>query len=173
MNREERFVLSHYAEGAFDTRRAIEAVSRRTGSLAPQTPENDRQEKAPTPIWRIRIAAAIASVVVVAGAYALLSRPWEARPKADTEAPAYEAKKGREKKVFHFEGTPVGQVVRQLESAYGASLAVSDTIHPDTGQPICLTADLEADSLAQILPLIEEALGVNIRTEDNRHAASH
>ena len=152
MNSEERFVLSHYTPGHFDSLQARRRLQQQHPELC-----NQRQWH-----WH-RIAAAAAAVTIFVTAYALLSNPWssENQPVTTSDVPVKVAKV--QPHSFHFDHTPLSEVLRQLEQVYGVSLVASDTLNPTTRQPLRLTADFEADSLSALLPLIEEALGVTLQ----------
>lgn len=60
--------------------------------------------------------------------------------------------------VFHFAGTPLREVVRDLSAHYGVRLS---TTQPDKR----LTGDIKADSLDSVIQLIEQTLGVDISVE--------
>lgn len=60
---------------------------------------------------------------------------------------------------FHFAGTPLPEVLRDLSAYYGVSLSCQSA----DGKR--LTADFHADSLQTIVSMIEETLDVKIKTE--------
>ena len=154
MNKEHQFVLHHYEPGRFDTRRALEKLH------ATQHPTPITHH----PTW-LRVAAAIAAVVVFVGAYALLSTPHMADGPSPLGRSGGVSSVSSSAEAFHFDRTPVSQVLRRLEDAYGVTLVASDTLDSATGQPLMLTADFTPDSLSRLLPLIEQALNITIKRE--------
>lgn len=133
-DRELRFVLRHYQEHKFDTRRALREIR-------------------PRPLRRV--AAVVVMAVAFGGAYALyhhiapitpLSTPNTQQPSPNTQQPP----------AFHFENTPINEALREIGRQYGVQLTVSDTTR-------CITGDFETDDLPTLIDMIEQTLDIDIQ----------
>ena len=150
------FVLRHYREGTLDTNKALRSVKERGGS----------QQRRPV-LWRW--AGVAASLLCLAAfATALTIFVWD-RPKVnDTTRPASSAEVNMQPssatvsmpKTFHFDNTPLREVLDELSAYYGVRLSADQ-------EGKRLTGDFEADSLDMTIRLIEEVLDVTISREDN------
>ena len=63
-------------------------------------------------------------------------------------------------KTFHFDNTPLREVLDELSNYYGVTLTADQ-------EDKRLTGDFEADSLDMTIRLIEEVLDITISREDN------
>ena len=150
------FVLRHYRKGALDTSMALRSVKERGGS----------QQRRPV-LWRW--AGVAASLLCLAAfATALTIFVWD-RPKVnDTARPASSAEVNMQPssatvsvpKTFHFDNTPLREVLDELSAYYGVRLSADQ-------EDKRLTGDFEADSLNMTIRLIEEVLDITISREDN------
>lgn len=151
----EDFVLRHYKHGTLDTQRAMRKVkahldeSQWTKDASPQMNDGSR--------WR-RYAAAIALVVVMVSAYALFTATRSQQQPAATEQTVTQPSIALQPQTFHFDDTPLPQVLSELGSYYGVTLTVSDTTRH-------LTGDFEADDLDLLLDMIEQTLHVEIERQ--------
>ncbi|MCR5326492.1 MAG: hypothetical protein K6E37_07080 [Bacteroidales bacterium] len=143
------FVVRHYKEGLFDTRKAIERLH---GSFADSRPVRKW--------WSVLAAAAASVAVAFAAGYGIYSsvsdspapeqKPAATPAQTPTEAPAAH--------VFIFKDTPVAEVLKELGDYYGCTLSASPTSKH-------LTATFPEDDLDTILSVIESALDIDITAE--------
>ena len=144
-NQELGFVLRHYRKGMFDPDKALKKIrtTRRT----------------PMRSW-VAAAASLLCLVVFA---AVLT--WQAvKPDAPAKREIPSARDKQEVVVqptasFHFDNTPLPEVLSQLSSWYGVTLKADNTEKH-------LTGDFSADSLDAIIGMIEEVLDVEIYREE-------
>lgn len=149
------FVLRHYRKDTLDTNKALRSVKERGGS----------QQRRPV-LWRW--AGVAASLLCLAAfATALTIFVWD-RPKVnDTTRPASSAEVNMQPsattvsvpKTFHFDNTPLHEVLDELSAYYGVRLSADQ-------EGKRLTGDFEADSLDMTIRLIEEVLDVTISRKD-------
>lgn len=149
------FVLRHYRKDTLDTNKALRSVKERGGS----------QQRRPL-LWRwVGIAASL--LCLAAFATALTIFVWD-RPKVnDTARPASSAEVNMQPssatvsvpKTFHFDNTPLREVLDELSAYYGVRLSADQ-------EGKRLTGDFEADSLDMTIRLIEEVLDVTISRKD-------
>lgn len=158
----EDFVLRHYKHGTLDTQRAMRNVKARldenqwTKDASPQMSDGSRWMKAGSR-WR-RYVAAIALVVVMVSAYALFTATRSQQQPAATEQTVTQPGIALQPQTFHFDDTPLPQVLSELGSYYGVTLTASDTTRH-------LTGDFEADDLDLLLDMIEQTLHVEIERQ--------
>ena len=143
------FVVRHYKEGLFDTRKAIERLH---GSFADSRPVRKW--------WSVLAAAAASVAVAFAAGYGIYSsvsdssapeqKPAATPVQTPPEAPAAH--------VFIFKDTPVAEVLKELGDYYGCTLVASPTSKH-------LTATFPEDDLDTILSVIESALDIDITAE--------
>lgn len=154
------FVLRHYRKDTLDTNKALRTVKERSGSQ--QTPTSRR------PILRRWVGIAASLLCLAAFATALTIFVWD-RPKVnDTARPASSAEVNMQPssatvsvpKTFHFDNTPLREVLDELSNYYGVTLTADQ-------EDKRLTGDFEADSLNMTIRLIEEVLDITISREDN------
>lgn len=150
------FVLRHYRKDTLDTNKALRSVKERGGS---------QQRR---PILRRWVGIAASLLCLAAFATALTIFVWD-RPKVnDTARPASSAEVNMQPssatvsvpKTFHFDNTPLREVLDELSNYYGIRLVADQ-------EDKRLTGDFEADSLNMTIRLIEEVLDVTISREDN------
>ena len=134
------FVLRHYRENAFNADEALKKIGRPVRSIRPR--------------W---VAAAASLLCLVAFASVLVWRtasPSSVTTTATSPA-ATTVTTGQPAASFHFDDTPLPEVLSQLGEHYGVQMeATSTTKH--------LTGDFAADSLDTIIRMIEEVLDVEI-----------
>lgn len=141
---EQAFVLRNYQENVFDP----EAALRRF---------HQEQRPARPVAWR-RWAAVAASLLCLAVFAAVLI--WNGRSVpvvADHDkyiAPSTE-KVASSVASFHFDDTPLPEVLETLERHYGVQLSASDSTHH-------LTGDFRGQTLDEILQMIENVLDIDI-----------
>ena len=133
------FVVTHYQEGRFDPEKAMKSVrqpSRRYGWVA--------------------AAASVACVVAFAAVITWQTAPGVA-PSTPDSAPSTIGlpASAPTPSCFHFDDTPVSDVLRQLSAYYNVSLQASDTT-------LHLTGDFSGDQLDDIVGMIEEVLDIDI-----------
>lgn len=150
------FVLRHYRKDTLDTNKALRSVKERGGS----------QQRRPL-LWRW--AGVAASLLCLAAfATALTIFVWDRPNVNDTVRPASSAEVNMQPssatvsvpKTFHFDNTPLHEVLDELSAYYGVRLSADQ-------EGKRLTGDFEADSLDMTIRLIEEVLDVTISREDN------
>lgn len=150
------FVLRHYRKGVLDTSKALRTVKERGGS----------QQRRPV-LWRwTGVAASL--LCLVAFAVALSIFVWD-RPRGNDAAHTPSSVEVNMQpsattvgvpKTFHFDNTPLREVLDELSNYYGVTLTADQ-------EDKRLTGDFEADSLNMTIRLIEEVLDVTISREDN------
>lgn len=142
-NKELGFVLHHYRQNVFNPDKAL----RKLAKPAPHRP------------LRHWVAAAASLLCVVAFATVITWGIHHLGSSAETE-PSSQGKAQTEVAAphivtFHFDDTPLSEVLRQLSSHYGVQLTAADIDKH-------LTGDFAADSLDVIIGMIEEVLDVEI-----------
>lgn len=135
------FVLRHYSEDTFSPEKALKRMKTRAGR-----PAAIRH-------W-VAVAATLLCLVVFAGVYV-----WQTsfrQSDVPVEQPSAAAEASAAGIVtFHFDDTPLPEVLDELGRHYGVSLEASDTTRH-------LTGDFSGQQLDEILGMIEEVLDVNI-----------
>lgn len=135
------FVLHHYQTGKFDTQKALRKVS-------------------PTkviPLWRKVAVAASFTLLLLAGAYAAYTTVFLSQPEEPikSEQPATTTTVVQTSKHFHFDNTPLPDVLKKLGEHYHVTLTANNTDKH-------LTADFDSDNLEQTIEMIEHVLEVKI-----------
>lgn len=175
------FVLRYYQQGKFNTQQAMKTVlerlktneqlslktegltklktdeqTRRTGFARVFHISRSTSEASVHSSSRLRYAAAVAVLCVLVGtAFALFyhssGRNVAEPPAVTTQQPSSTA----QPMTFHFDDTPINDVLSELDEAYGTSLQASDTTKH-------LTGDFEAESPELLISIIEQTLGIEI-----------
>ena len=135
------FVLHHYQHGKFDTQKALRKV-------APAKV---------IPLWRKVAVAASFTLLLLAGAYAAFTTGFlsPAEEPVKGEQPAATTTVARAPQHFHFDNTPLPEVLKTLGDHYQAILTADKTDKH-------LTADFDSDNLEQTIEMIEHVLEVKI-----------
>ena len=143
------FVVRHYKEGLFDTRKAIERLH---GSFADSRPVRKW--------WSVLAAAAASVAVAFAAGYGIYSSVSDSSAPEQKPAatPAQTPPEAPAAHVFIFKDTPVAEVLKELGDYYGCTLSASPTSKH-------LTATFPEDDLDTILSVIESALDIDITEE--------
>ncbi len=143
------FVVRHYKEGLFDTRKAIERLH---GSFADSRPVRKW--------WSVLAAAAASVAVAFAAGYGIYSSVSDssAPDQKPAATPAQTPPEAPAAHVFIFKDTPVAEVLKELGDYYGCTLSASPTSKH-------LTATFPEDDLDTILSVIESALDIDITAE--------
>ena len=143
------FVVRHYKEGLFDTRKAIERLH---GSFADSRPVRKW--------WSVLAAAAASVAVAFAAGYGIYSSVSDSSAPEQKPAatPAQTPPEAPAAHVFIFNDTPVAEVLKELGDYYGCTLSASPTSKH-------LTATFPEDDLDTILSVIESALDIDITAE--------
>lgn len=143
------FVVRHYKEGLFDTRKAIERLH---GSFADSRPVRKW--------WSVLAAAAASVAVAFAAGYGIYSSVSDSSAPEQNPAatPAQTPPEAPAAHVFIFKDTPVAEVLKELGDYYGCTLSASPTSKH-------LTATFPEDDLDTILSVIESALDIDITAE--------
>lgn len=150
------FVLNHYQQGKLDTQQALHNVRERL-----QQKEDQRQKVRIVPLWqRLRhIAAAVVLVLVMVSAYAIYrSNANHQSPSPTTPQPTTITQPAQPKS-FHFDNTPINQVLAELDAYYGLQLSASDTTKH-------LSGDFEAELPEMLIDMIEQTLGIEIKRSE-------
>ena len=143
------FVVHHYQKDTFDAKAAFDKVWR----LA------DKQQHKPSKLRRwVAVAASLLCIFALAAIITWqISKP--AKPQiespivveaSDNSTPATAS--------FHFDDTPLPDVLNELSTYYGVTLTASDSTRH-------LTGDFSGETLDDILSMIEEVLDVEIKKE--------
>lgn len=145
------FVLRHYREGAFDTPEALRSVKQRVGEPLTSGPRRPAA-------WRwVAVAASLLCLVAFAAVMTIRTSAPSASPSEESvvvsSSPSGTAVAAP--KTFHFDNTPLPEVLADLSAYYGVVLTADR-------EDCRLTADFTADSLNVTIRLIEEVLDVNI-----------
>jgi ferric-dicitrate binding protein FerR (iron transport regulator) len=143
------FVVRHYKEGLFDTRKAIERLH---GSLADSRPVRKW--------WSVLAAAAASVAVAFAAGYGIYSSVSDSSAPEQKPAatPAQTPPEAPAAHIFIFQDTPIAEVLKELGDYYGCTLSASPTSKH-------LTATFPEDDLDTILSVIESALDIDITAE--------
>lgn len=143
------FVVRHYKEGLFDTRKAIERLH---GSFADSRPVRKW--------WSVLAAAAASVAVAFAAGYGIYSSVSDSSAPEQKPAatPAQTPPEAPAAHVFIFKDTPVAEVLKELGDYYGCTLSASPTSKH-------LTATFPEDDLDTILSVIESVLDIDITAE--------
>ena len=143
------FVVRHYKEGLFDTRKAIERLH---GSFADSRPVRKW--------WSVLAAAATSVAVAFAAGYGIYSSVSDSSAPEQKPAatPAQTPPEAPAAHVFIFKDTPVAEVLKELGDYSGCTLSASPTSKH-------LTATFPEDDLDTILSVIESALDIDITAE--------
>ena len=143
------FVVRHYKEGLFDTRKAIERLH---GSFADSRPVRKW--------WSVLAAAAASVAVAFAAGYGIYSSVSDSSAPEQKPAatPAQTPPEAPAAHIFIFKDTPVAEVLKELGDYYGCTLSASPTSKH-------LTATFPEDDLDTILSVIESALDIDITAE--------
>lgn len=153
-NKNLNFVLHHYRDGALDTQKALREVEMKAGGQ----PSASRR-----PALRRWVAVAASLLCLVAFAAVLTIYRSHTTRTTDTAAPSPTVvasrqstdSTAREPNTFHFDNTPLPEVLADLSAYYGVVL-VADR------EDCRLTGYFTADSLDVTIRLIEEVLDVDI-----------
>ncbi|MBQ9645317.1 MAG: DUF4974 domain-containing protein [Prevotella sp.] len=145
------FVLRHYREDALDTTDALHSVQARAGMQPPRRPSP----------WRwVAVAASLLCLVAVAAVLTVF-RPTPSAPSPVAQSTSVAAAvqpdttTATAPMTFHFDDTPLPEVLEALSAHYGVTLT---TDRPEQH----LTGDFDADSLTTVIRMIEEVLDVKI-----------
>lgn len=134
------FVLRHYQAGKLDTKQAIRKV----------VPAK------PVPLWRKWAVAASFAAVIFGGAYAAFIAAGSDSPQQEVTVPSQQQQTAdKPTRHFHFDNTPLPEVLKQLGSYYGVTLTADKA---DKN----LTADFDSDNLDETIRMIEQVLDVKI-----------
>lgn len=138
------FVLRYYQAGKFDTRQAIRKV------MPTKT----------VPLWRKWAVAASLAAVIFGGAYAAFTTLGSADGNGEIQLQQQDRKTSSAKPShhFHFDNTPLPEVLQELGTYYGVTLTADKTDKR-------LTADFDSESLDETIQMIEQVLDVKILTE--------
>lgn len=136
------FVLRYYQTSKLDTQKAIQKV------MPAKT----------VPLWRKWAVAASLAAIIFGGAYAALTTQGNAEGKQEgTELlpQNQQTPSAKTTRHFHFDNTPLPEVLKELGSYYGVTLTADKTDKR-------LTADFDSGSLDETLHMIEQVLDVRI-----------
>ena len=164
-----RFVLRYYQAGKLDTQKAIRkapspqplygAAPHSRALLAYPLPfgQGGNTPAKVVPLWRKVAIAASFTLLIIGGAFAtyltMSNGPAESTIENTTISPQTSPK--AEARHFHFDNTPLPEVLQTLGQHYGVTLTASETDKR-------LTADFDSDNLDETLSMIEQVLGVKI-----------
>ena len=148
-NKDLDFVVRHYQEDAFDTKAAFDKVSR----LA------NKQQPKPSYLRRwLAVAASLLCIFALAAIFTWqVSKPAEPKVQSPIEVEAT----GNDTHVtasFHFNDTPLPDVLNELGTYYGVTLTASESTRH-------LTGDFSGETLDDILSMIEDVLDVEIKKQ--------
>ena len=152
----EDFVLRHYQHGKLDTQQALRNVRERL-----HQEESHPQKSRIVPLWqRLRYyAAAVTLVLVIVSAYAIYRNAAKQQPTTTEQVTGPQRPAPSVPKTFHFDNTPINQVLAELNAYYGLQLSASDTTKH-------LSGDFEAESPEMLVGMIEHTLGVEIMSSE-------
>ena len=147
------FVLRHYEQERFDPEKAMKRLERPA-------------RRKPLRRW-VAVAASLLCLTVLAAVFVWRSVQPSATSAMDvpsaTSAPTTAAVQASAS--FHFDATPLPEVLEALGQHYGVQLTATDTTR-------CLTGDFIGESLDEILSMIEDVLGVNISQNGKKFVTS-
>lgn len=155
INEEElRFVVRHYQTGRFDGRKAW-------FKFRQQHPACRRS------LWQLTtkrhwaVAATIVSAVIAVMALGIyhyshsISSPLPPVVPYNQQTDSVD-KQSDSIRVFRYDNTPINIVLRDVSDYYGTTLTVNDTTR-------CVSGEIEATSLADVVDMLETTLGVKIQ----------
>ena len=132
------FVLRYYQAGKLDTKQAIRKVM---------------PAKAVS-LWHKWAVAASLTGAIIGGAYAAFTTLNDTASSEKTQYQEPQASK-KTSRHFHFDDTPLSEVLQELGSYYGLTLTADKTDKR-------LTADFDSDNLDETIRMIEQVLSVKI-----------
>ncbi len=141
------FVVKHFQEGRFDTKKAIARI-------------HSRETASPRFRWLTTAAAVAASVAIVSAAgYGVTSAIRHTRAPADEEVVQTVLNPDvATTHVFVYDEAPLADVLTELSDYFHCTLKADPTRK-------CLTAAFPDDDLELIVSIIEDVLGVDIEIE--------
>lgn len=102
-----------------------------------------------------------AEILLVAGEQAVYNRETRTLQRqtgpVNADVPVYKSR------IFHFDATPLAQVVRQLNAAYGVDIRLENKVLENC----MLTGDYENKPLARVLQLVSDAFSLQIERQPN------
>jgi ferric-dicitrate binding protein FerR (iron transport regulator) len=157
-DKELRFVLQHYKKGLFNPSEAMKKMNR----PARQIPLHRWVAVAASLLCLVALAAVVTWQVVKPDTSAKHDTPTVVnKPEVVSQPTAH----------FHFDDTPLPEVLRQLEEWYDVELTAENASpalkHEEDVNEKHLTGDFSGDSLDAVIEMIEEVLDVEI-TEVNK-----
>lgn len=140
------FVLRNYREGAFDPESALKKMKNRRST-----------RRSPTLRRWVAMAASLLCLVAFAAVLTLnVISSGDSRNTMESGISVnHEKTEAETVTTFHFDDTPLPQVLSELSSHYGVPLEASDTARH-------LTGDFTSESLDATIQMIEEVLNVTI-----------
>lgn len=135
------FVLRYYQEGKLNTQEAIRRIA-------------PRRERRSVRRW-VAVAASLAALAVIAATLTIGPLSGSKAPSAENSQPAATLQQPPRPASFHFDDTPLPEVLQTMGDFYGVRLEADDSTKR-------LTADFDTLSLEHNLQMIEETLGVKI-----------
>lgn len=149
------FVSRHYKENRLDTDKAWEQLAGRTGMPKPRRT-----------IYRKAIAASAAVVLGFSMALAFdwisifparqSTEPAEVVAAEPVARPIIEAKDSTV--LLRYDNEPVGKILRELSAYYSKNVTTADSTR-------CVSGEIEASSLDEIVGILEATLNINISVE--------
>lgn len=140
------FVAKYYQEGRMDVDKAWKCFSRRT------------KRRSRMIYHRIAVAAVVLLLVNIAVAALWLGHKGHftssAVPEVSPQIVEAESPKDT-MRVFHYNHTPIRQVLTELSETYGVELEANDTTQ-------CVTGEFEVSSVEEVISLLENAIPVTI-----------
>lgn len=144
----QKFVLKHYQAGKLDTQHALRTVKERLHTSHATLHTSRSTIHTPR-----RYAAIFTLSIIMVGAYAVYTN---IRHDANTTPHTpHSTLHTPQPQAFHFDDTPINEVLSELNKAYGTNLQTNDTTKH-------LTGDFEAESPELLVSIIEQTLGIKI-----------
>lgn len=149
------FVSRHYKENRLDTDKAWKQFADRTGMSKPRRT-----------IYPKAIAASVAVVLGLSMALAFnwisifpTQQPTEPTAEVVAESAAHPIIEAKDSTVLlRYDNEPVGKVLRELSTYYSKNVTTADSTR-------CVSGEIEASSLDEIVSILEATLNINISVE--------
>lgn len=147
-----RFVARHYKTSSLDTRRAWHRFKKLRGTSR----LGGRRKMAVAASVTLAVGIAVAAGIIGYNNYVLPQKPKPQYVVVDTTICEYEECDTAD--VFHFDHTPINQVLDCLSCHYHKQLSVDDTTKSVSGE-------IEATKVEDAIEVLETTLGVKIETK--------
>ncbi len=147
-----QFVVKHYKPNCLDTNRAWQRLKTMRGMNG----QSNRRKIAVAASITLVVGIAVAAGIIGYHNYMLPRKPMPKAVQADSTI--YEYEECDTTDVFHFDHTPINQVLDCLSRHYHTQLSTNDTTKSVSGE-------IEATRVEDAIEVLETTLGVKIETK--------